>query len=45
MSATDLIAALAWTNYVHLEGDNSTALLSPFTHSGKPSLILHTFKL
>lgn len=44
-SATDLIAALAWTNYVHLEGDNSTAFLSLFTHSGKPSLILHTLKL
>lgn len=44
-SATDLIAALAWTNYVHLEGDNCIVLLSLFTTSGKPSLILHTFKL
>lgn len=45
ISATDLIAALAWTNYVHLEGDNSVVLLSLFTTSSKPSLVLHTFKL
>lgn len=44
-SATDLIAALAWTSCTSLEGDNSTAFLSLFTHSTKLSLNLNAFKL